>query len=119
MTPQQAREFAQQWLEAWNMHDVRRLLSFCAPGVETRSPLVADVAGAPGGVARGHAEVGAYWEKMLLRVPGLHIELVDVLSGGAQDLVVLLRRPNGGLAAQAIEFDDAGKVRSVAAYYAL
>jgi hypothetical protein len=118
MTPEQARDFGTQWISAWNAHDVKRLLSYCAQGFEMSSPLAADSGASASGVIKGRAAVGEYWTQTLLRVPGSRFELVDVLSG-VESVVVLFRTMNGKLAAQVLEFDGDGRIVRGAAHFAL
>jgi len=118
MTPEQAREFGEQWIAAWNAHDVKRLLSHCAEGFEMSSPLVADSGADASGTIKGRDAVGEYWTQTLMRVPASRFELVEVLSGVAS-LVVLFRTMNGRLAAQVLEFDADGKIVRGAAHFAL
>lgn len=118
MTPEQAREFGEQWIAAWNAHDVKRLLSHCAEGFEMSSPLVTDSGADASGTIKGRDAVGEYWTQTLMRVPASRFELVEVLSGVAS-LVILFRTMNGRLAAQVLEFDADGKIVRGAAHFAL
>lgn len=118
ITPEQAREFAQKWVAAWNTHDVKTLLSFCAEGFEMSSPLVADLGAESSGTIHGRDAVGAYWERMLARAPTLRFDLVDVLTG-VGSVVVVFRMANGRMAAQMLEFGADGKLARGAAHFAL
>ena len=51
--PVEARTFAAAWIEAWNAHDIERVLSHYAEGVEFHSPFVARVAGESSGGLKG------------------------------------------------------------------
>lgn len=117
MTPEQARDFGTQWIAAWNAHDVKRLLSYCAENFEMRSPLATDSGASASGSIKGRDAVGEYWTQTLMRVPASRFELVEVLSGVAS-VVVLMRTMNGRLAAQVLEFGDDGKIVRGAAHFA-
>jgi ketosteroid isomerase-like protein len=76
-----AREFAADWIEAWNSRDMDRILSHYADDFEMSSPLVAQRLGDPRGVVKGKKAVRAYWEPSLAAEPPLEFELIDLLVG--------------------------------------
>lgn len=41
MNQKQANEFAAEWIEAWNAHDIDRILSHYTDDFEMNSPLIA------------------------------------------------------------------------------
>jgi|SRR5215470_1834501 len=114
-----AEAFAAEWIEAWNSHDLDRILSHYAEDFAFSSPFIISVAGEPSGALKGHAEVRAYWSKALARQPDLHFRLVTVFSGVAS-AVIHYQRHDGSYAAEHFEFEPGGKVvRSSAHYVAL
>ena len=60
-----AEHFAADWIEAWNAHDLNRILSHYEDDFEMSSPVIVQMAGEPSGTLRGKAAVGAYWRKAL------------------------------------------------------
>ena len=38
--PQWATEFAQEWIDSWNSHDLDRILSHLSDDFEMKSPLI-------------------------------------------------------------------------------
>ncbi len=112
-----ARHFAQEWVAAWNAHDLPRILSHYREDFEMHSPLIAQLAGEPSGCLRGHGAVGAYWARALELLPELRFELADVLLG-ADGLVLYYRSPKGW-AAESFVFDDQGRVAQARAHYAV
>lgn len=110
--------FAQEWVAAWNTHDVTKLMTFCAEDFEMSSPLVSDVGAGASGTVKGREAVGEYWGNMLVRAPGLRFELVDVLTGLA-NIIVILRLVNRRLAAQVLEFNSEGKIVRGEAYFSM
>lgn len=111
-----AQHFAEDWVAAWNSHDLDRILSHYADDFEMASPYIAALAGAPGGKLKGKPTVRAYWAKALGLMPSLRFELVAVLPG--VDSVVVYYRGVRGMAAEVFFFDAAGKVVRAAAHYA-
>ena len=52
LTEEIARQFAREWVDAWNAHDLERILSHYAPDVVLRSPVAARLT-SPGSVSAG------------------------------------------------------------------
>jgi ketosteroid isomerase-like protein len=57
------KQFAAEWIESWNAHDLDRVLSHYADDFEMFSPVIIQVAGEPSGRLCGKVAVGAYWTK--------------------------------------------------------
>src|SRR5512145_2443849 len=76
-----ARQFAAEWVESWNSHDLKRILSHYADDFIMRSPIIALMGIEPTGVLVGKEKVGAYWAMALERVPDLRFRLIDVYVG--------------------------------------
>ncbi len=112
-----AEAFANEWIEAWNSHDLDRILSHYSETFEFASPFIIQVAGEPSGTLKGQAAVRAYWSKALARQPDLHFRLVTVFSGVAS-AVIYYQRHDGSYAAEHFEFGSDGKVIRSSAHYA-
>jgi ketosteroid isomerase-like protein len=77
-----AREFAADWIAAWNSGDLERIFSYYADDFEMRSPLIAERGFSPTGVLRGKAAVRPYWGGGLAAAkPRLKFELIDAYAG--------------------------------------
>jgi hypothetical protein len=115
LTPDFARQFAQEWIAAWNAHDLDAVLAHYRDDFEFASPYIVQIAGEPSGVLVGKAAVRAYWSAALARIPDLRFELVDVLAG--VDALTIYYRGHRGMAAEVFLLDDEGWVaRSIATY---
>jgi len=115
--PEFARAFATAWIEAWNAHDVERVLEHYTDDVHFASPYVARIAGEPSGQLTGKVALRAYWTKALTMVPDLHFTLIEVLAGvGA---ITLVYRGHRGTVAETFQLDAAGGVRAALACYSL
>lgn len=110
-----AEEFAREWIEAWNSHDLERILSHYADDFEMSSPVIAQVAGEASGKLRGKSAVGAYWAKALAANPALHFELITTLRG--VNSVTLYYRGGRGLSAEVFHFGADGLVVRAFAHY--
>jgi ketosteroid isomerase-like protein len=108
--------FADEWIAAWNAHDLARVLSHYEDDFEMESPRIVEIAGEPTGRLRGKARVGAYWEKALRLHADLRFERLGVMVGVCS-LVIHYRNQAGRLAAEFFELGASGRVvRSVAHY---
>ncbi len=99
-----ARAFAQEWIAAWNAHDLERILSHYADDFEMSSPLIVERLGDPRGVVKGKTQVGEYWRPSLFLDPPLHFELLDVLVGMGQ-LTIYYRNVGRRVVAETLTFD--------------
>ena len=116
MTQTQALHFAQEWIDAWNAHDLDRILSHYADDFEMTSPAIVQIAGEPSGTLRGKAAVGAYWRKALALIPDLRFELINVLVG-VRSVTVYYKGAKGRLVAEVFFFGPNGKVTQAMAHY--
>lgn len=112
-----AEYFAKEWIEAWNSHDLDRVLSHYDYQFEMSSPVIIQIAREPSGTLKGKDAVGAYWTKALQRIPDLHFELVTTLIG--IDSITLYYRGHRGMSAEVMHFGRNRKVIRAYAHYAL
>ena len=116
MNEVEAKAFAEEWIAAWNAHDLDRILSHYTDDFEMSSPYIVEVAGEPSGTLKGKPAVGAYWSKALARFPDLRFELIDVLAG-ADSVAINYHGRGRRRVCEVFFFDAAGKVRKAAAHY--
>jgi ketosteroid isomerase-like protein len=109
MTPEEARRWAEDWIEAWNRRDVDAVAAHFADDVEFCSPVAATVTGEPTGIVRGRAALQAYWSTAISRVPDLHFELDDVHLG-VDCISIQYRNQSGGHVTEMAVFGPDGKV---------
>lgn len=110
-----AQKFALEWVEAWNSHDLDKILVHYAPDFEMTSPIIKQLANEPSGTLKGKEAVRKYWSKALEINPNLHFELLNVFLG--VDTVVLNYRGHRGRSAEVFSFDTHGKVTKAYAHY--
>ncbi|MFA5193578.1 MAG: nuclear transport factor 2 family protein [Verrucomicrobiia bacterium] len=116
ITKQWAEPFARDWVEAWNAHDLERILSHYTDDFEMSSPFIAQFIGEASGLLAGKARVSAYWQAALQKVPNLHFDLQSVLVGSSS-IVIYYRTSFGRRAAEVLYLDQAGLVHQAAAHY--
>jgi hypothetical protein len=112
-----ARQFAQDWVEAWNSHEREKILSHYADDVVLISPVAQKLLGNEDGAVRGKPALGEYFSRGLQAYPEIHFELIDVLWG--VETIVLYYRNNvrGNKTAEVMQIGANGKVRHVWANY--
>lgn len=115
ITHEFAERFAHEWIEAWNSHDLDRILSHYSDDFVMSSPRIAIVVAEPSGVLGGKDAIRTYWRRALELAPTLRFELLELFVGA--DSVVLLYRSVRGPAAEVFFFDAHGKVVRAAAHY--
>lgn len=109
--------FVDQWLGAWNAHDLDAICAHYRDDVTFRSPNVAAITGEPSGVLRGIGPLRAYFAAALARVPDLRFTAQDVFAG-AGSVAIGYRSVGGRRAVEVMALDDDGKVFDVRCHYA-
>jgi len=113
-----AQRFTRDWLEAWNAHDLARILAHYAEDFEMHSPIIAQLMGQPSGSLRGKTAVGEYWAKALTLFPSLHFEMICMLVG-TNSVVIHYHGATGKKVAEVFEFGADGLVIRARAHYEL
>jgi hypothetical protein len=112
-----ARQFAQEWVQAWNTHDLDRILSHYADDLVLISPVALKMLNSGDGAVRGKAALRDYFSRGLKAYPDIHFDLIEVLWG--VETIVLYYRNNvrGNKAAEVMQIGADGKVLRVWANY--
>ncbi|HYE85281.1 MAG TPA: nuclear transport factor 2 family protein [Vicinamibacterales bacterium] len=116
VSPEFARTFAAEWVEAWNAHDLERILSHYADDFEIVSPVIVELMREPSGRLRGKTAVRSYWQLGLRANPPLKFELVSVFAG-VGGLTITYRSVGRRMVAETFEFDAACHVVRARAHY--
>jgi ketosteroid isomerase-like protein len=111
-----AREFAKEWIEGWNSHDLDRIMSHYSDDFEMSSPLIIQLDLDASGTLKGKNAVRDYWQKGLARSPSLKFELIEVLTG-VNSITLYYRRHTGNTAAEVLFFNEQRQVNKGAAHY--
>lgn len=112
----EAQEFAREWIEAWNSHNIDRILDHYSEDFEMTTPMIVLVMNDQTGTLKGKKNVKLYWEKALERVPDLRFELLDVFVS-VNSLVIYYKAVFGKRAAEILFFGEDGKVNRSIAHY--
>lgn len=111
-----AERFAREWVDAWNRHDLDRVLAHYADDFEMSSPVIVRMLGEESGALRGKEDIRAYWAKALHHLPDLHFELLNTLIG-VNSITLYYMGPRGS-SAEVFHFGPDGKVTRAFAHYA-
>jgi predicted ester cyclase len=111
-----AREFAQEWVEAWNSHDLERILTHYDDEIILTSPVALKLLSGDGTV-RGKAALREYFLRGLLAFPDLRFDLIDALWGTETIVLFYLNNVRGTKTAEVMLLNSEGKIREVWANY--
>ncbi len=111
-----ANRFADQWIEAWNAHDLAAVLSHYSDDMEMSSPYIIQLTDESSGTLKGKSRVADYWSAALEIMPTLQFELLQVLIG--VDSITINYRSVNGIAAEVSFFNDQGLIHKACAHYA-
>lgn len=78
LTVEFAQKFSEEWIDAWNAHDLERILSHYAAEATMQSPLIRERGFSADGVLRGREHLRPYWRIGLEAKPPLRFELIEV-----------------------------------------
>ena len=110
-----ADTFSLAWLEAWNNHDLDKVLSHYSEGFEMSSPIIKQITNEKSGILKGKKNIRAYWEKALKMNPELRFEIITSFFGA--NSVVIHYKGHRGLSAETFFFNDDRIVTSAHAHY--
>ena len=116
MTKEEAWKLANEWIAAWNAHDLDAILAHYEDGIELTSPAAAQLLGRADGKVVGKANLRAYFQRGLEAYPELRFELEDVLWG-LNSVVLYYKNQKRTRTAEFMEVSASGKVARVVANY--
>jgi predicted ester cyclase len=116
VTRDEASQLANDWVAAWNSHDLDLIMGHYDEAVELTSPVAARLLGTADGKVIGKANLRAYFARGLEAYPQLQFRLEDVLWG-LNSVVLYYTNQKGTRTAEFMEISAAGKVVRVVANY--
>jgi len=108
--------FADDWIDSWNAHDLDRVMSHYHEDVEYFSAFVTKLSGNTSGKLKGKDDVRNYLQKGLEAYPNLHFILENVFVGIAS-ITLQYKSVNNLLAAEVFELNKQGLVIRVQCHY--
>jgi ketosteroid isomerase-like protein len=104
-------QFAQDWTEAWNAHDLARILAHYADDVEMFSPYISLVLKNGRRSVQGRQELTEYWSRALALRPTLQFRLLSVHHGIGSIAVYYETNLTGRNVIETFGFNGSGLVR--------
>lgn len=118
MTRDEFCQLAEDWVAAWNAHDLEAIISHYDEQVELISPVAEQRLGISNGRVSGKAPLREYFRRGLEAYPELHFDLKDVLAG-LNSLVLYYTNQKGTRTAEFMDLSASGKVTRVVAHYSI
>jgi ketosteroid isomerase-like protein len=112
-----ARQFAEEWVTAWNNHDLDRILSHYHEEVTLTSPIALKLLNNGDGIVRGKAALRDYFVRGLQAYPQLRFDLIDVLWGLETIVLYYHNNVSGHKTAEVMQLTATGRVLRVWANY--
>ena len=109
---------AQDWVEAWNSHDLDQILSHYAEDVTLVSPIAAKILENSLGSVTGKTALAAYFKRGLETYPNLRFHLIDVVWG-VQSIIFYYSNQDHVKVGEFVEVNDLRKIYRVVANYGL
>lgn len=116
LTEETAKEFATQWLNAWNSHNIDSILEHYENEIEFYSPLISLLGFNNEGVIRNKTDLKEYFKIGLNTYPDLHFQFHNCFTG-INSLVIYYTSVKGRMAAEWFELAANNKVVKVHCNY--
>jgi hypothetical protein len=111
-----AKAHAETWIEAWNSHDLDRIMSHYSDDVVFEAQTAVVRWGKPDGRLVGKGALREHFALGLKLAPQLHFALEEVfLAPGGY--AILYQRENGNRVIDAVTLDRDGRNSKIVAYY--
>ncbi len=117
MTKEFALQFANDWVDSWNSHDLEKILLHYSEDFTIESPMAIKLYPQSKGIVIGKGEVRKYWTIGLERSPNLKFELLDLLVGVNSIGLYLLNTSSNKKSVELMSFNNENKVnRAIVTY---
>lgn len=110
------QKFAEEWISAWNSHDLEDILSHYTQDIEITTPMIVMATGGKESTLKGKDAVREYWKKVLDKFPDLHFELISS-TAGVNSVALFYRSIMDKHAVEVMFFDDDEKINKMYAHY--
>jgi hypothetical protein len=114
---ERAQALAEEWVAAWNAHDLDAIMALYAPGIVFQTPTIIDTLGIPDGTVHGAERLREHFGRGLERLPDLRFDL-DAVFAGVSSLAMTYRWADGTPVCELHEYDADGLIERVQALYA-
>lgn len=112
-----AQKLAEDWIAAWNAHDLDAIMAHYSDDLEFWSPIIVKRMGFADGKITDKTQLREYFARGLTASPQLHFTLIQVFVG-VDSITVYYRRWDGVEASELMVLDESGhRVKIVRAHY--
>jgi hypothetical protein len=111
-----ASELAEEWIAAWNAHDLDAIMSMYSPEVVFQTPTIIDSLGVPDGRVEGLDRLREHFARGLQRLPDLRFELDEVYTG-VHSIAMAYHWADGTPVCELHEYDAQERIERVQALY--
>ncbi|WP_162126938.1 nuclear transport factor 2 family protein [Flavobacterium phycosphaerae] len=112
-----AHQFAQEWVDSWNSHNLDQILSHYSDDFTIETPMAIKLYPQSNGLVAGKEEVRKYWTIGLERIPDLKFELLEVLTGVNGISIYYLNTATQKKAVEVMQFNEQQKVYKAIVHY--
>jgi hypothetical protein len=112
-----ALQFAAEWISGWNKQDLDTLMTHYTDDFCIQTPYALKIYPDCGGIISGKNNVRLYWATVLSKLPNLHFELLEVLTGVNSISIYHHNTDCGKNAVENLFFNADGKVEKVIVMY--
>ena len=116
LSAEQGQQLGEDWVAAWNAHDLEAIMALYAPDVVFQTPTAIATLGIPDGRIEGLKALREHFARGLARLPDLRFDL-DRIYVGVRSLAITYRWADGTPVAELHEYDEADRIERVQALY--
>jgi len=116
LSEQEGRRLGEEWVAAWNAHDLDAIMGMYAPDITFQTPTAISSLGIPDGRINGAAMLREHFARGLERLPDLRFDLEQVYVG-VRSIAITYRWADGTPVAELHEYDQDTLIERVQALY--
>jgi len=120
MESQENIAIAQKWFEAFNEHDLEKLLRLYADDAQHYSPKLKIRAPQTNGLVQGKEQLRSWWKDAFDRLPTLHYDVKTLTADTARVFMEYTRKVNGEedlFVGEVLEINAAGLISASRVYH--
>nr|WP_288833767.1 nuclear transport factor 2 family protein [uncultured Flavobacterium sp.] len=117
MTSEFANKFANEWIDAWNSHDLDKILSHYSDDFSIETPMALKLIPESNGLITGKSNVRKYWTIGIERIPNLKFELLDLLIGVNCLTIYYINTATNKKSVEVMKFNNYNKVNKAIVNY--
>ncbi len=116
LTEERGRELGEEWVAAWNSHDLDAIIALYAPGVRFQTPTAIASLGIADGLIDGAERLREHFARGLARLPDLRFD-IERIYVGVRSVAITYRWADGTPVAEVHEYDRDELIERVQALY--